>query len=330
MTRLTFGVDIGGMSIKAGIVDGTGKLLCRAAVATEPESLSQEAIMARTADLLTSLMLQEGLEPSELDAIGMGAPGTSENETGRLIFAGNLPFRNTPMRRLLRQRFDLPVFLGNDANVAALAESRVGEGRGCDSSIVVTLGTGIGAGVVIQDRVYAGFNGAGCELGHMLLIKGGVPCTCGRRGCVEAYCAAPALMAQTKAASLAHPDSRLHQMIQAQGGQVDGRVVFDAREAGCPVAAAAVAQYMDYLADSLVNFINAYFPERLILGGGVSAQGEWFRQALEAMVLERCFDLGDLPQTSLALASLGNEAGMIGAAFFARDCLQDGLDGTRV
>lgn len=320
------GVDIGGMSVKVGLIREGGEIVLRDSVPTEAGSLNQEEIILRTASLIKDVAARAGVELQEIRAVGVGSPGTPDNRRGMVIFAGNLGFRCCPVREILSRELGLPVYLGNDANVAALAESRIGVGRGSHSSITITIGTGIGGGVILNDRVYAGFNGAGCELGHMVIHTGGVPCSCGRNGCLEAYAAAPALMRRTEEAAKVHPDSILARCIEKEGG-ISGKTIFDARLEGCPLAVETLQAYMDDLAEGLANYINCYFPERIILGGGVSKQGEWFRKELEEMTRRKCFEMGDLPQTEICLAQLGNEAGIVGAAFFAEDCLADGLCG---
>lgn len=320
------GVDIGGMSIKAGIIREDGSILRRDAVPTEVGKGDQIDILRRCIELCKRLVREEQLSLDDIAAVGVGSPGTPDVARGILIYAGNLNFRNCPIREILSEALRLPVFLANDANVAALAESRIGAGRGCKSSVTITIGTGLGGGVVLNDRVYAGFNGAGCEIGHMVIHTGGRPCTCGRKGCLEAYVAAPALISRTVEAAEAHPDSMLAALIRREG-KVTGKTLFDGAKTGCPTAVNLLNDYLDDFAEGLGNVINLYLPEKIILGGGVSKQGESFRAELEKRVLEKSFIIGSLPTTQLALAELGNEAGIVGAGFYAKDCLEDDTEG---
>lgn len=322
--RKTMGIDIGGMSIKAGIVTEEGEILAQAAIPTEAETSTGDQIIEATAKLILSLaeQLPEGMDG--IDAIGLGAPGTFDSEHGILLYVSNLPLSGMPICQMLSDACHRPVFLGNDANVAALAEARIGVGRDLKSSITVTIGTGIGSGVILNNRVYSGFNGAGCELGHTVIRAGGRHCGCGRNGCFEAYCSAASLIKLTQEAANAQPDSLLAREIW-EAGEITGKTVFDVRAKGCPVAQQVVEDYLDNFAEGLANLVNAFFPEAIILGGGLSRQGDWLRADLEKRMTEKSIDIGHLPRTKVLLAKLGPEAGIVGAGFFAQDCLDDGV-----
>lgn len=321
--RLFFGVDIGGTNVKAGIVDEAGTILCQDSVKTEADRHSAEAILDLVVDLFNDLSGR--LDPSEkILAIGVGSPGVVHKDRRRIVRAFNLPFANVDAASYLEEKLWLGTVVGNDANLAALAESRVGAGRGALSSITVTLGTGYGGGIVIRDRVYSGFNGAGCELGHTLLVEGGVACSCGRHGCVEAYCAAPALIRQTKEAGQKHPASILGQYVKSRQ-RVSGRTAFDLASDGCQVAQSVIDTYVRHNGEAIANFINAINPQRVLIGGGISHQGPAFIAAIEKVALAEAFLFDSIDNPVVLPATLGNDAGIVGAAMFALDAMDDHL-----
>ncbi|HHT44457.1 MAG TPA: ROK family protein [Fastidiosipila sp.] len=319
--RLLFGLDIGGTNIKAGVVDEAGTILIQDSVKTHADTNSAEDILSLGVELFNKLTTEIDVA-GKISAIGVGSPGVVHKDRRRIVRAFNLPFNNLDAASYLEEKLQLPVIVGNDANLAALAESRIGAGKGAVSSITVTLGTGYGGGIVINDRVYSGFNGAGCELGHTLLVEGGEPCSCGRNGCIEAYCAAPALIRQTKEAGEKDPDSKLGQYVAA-GHRVSGRTAFDFAADGCETAAGVIDRYVRHNGEALANFINSINPERIMVGGGISHQGPEFIAAIEKVALEEAF-LFDLIDNPVILpATLGNDAGIVGAAMFALDALDD-------
>ena len=196
----------------------------------------------------------------------------------------------------------------------------------CTSAVLITLGTGVGGGVILNDRVYSGFNDAGSELGHMVICMDGEPCTCGRQGCFEAYASAAALIRQTEQAMAEYPDSLLYEETTDEG-RVTGRTAFNAMKRGDAVAIGVVERYIRYIGEGLANIINVLMPEMIILGGGISNEGDHFLQRVKKATIERSFLHGNVEKPNFQLAALGNDAGIVGAALFARDCLQDGLPG---
>ena len=250
-----------------------------------------------------------GFAADQIKAVGLGLPGLVDNKTGYVIQTPNMPFDNTPIREMFQAEWDVPVYLGNDANCAALAEQVAGAAVGHDNVVLVTLGTGVGGGIIIGGRIYDGMRGAGAELGHTLLVMDGEPCTCGRRGCWEAYSSATALIRQACQAAARHPDSLL-----ARLADVNGKTVFDAADRGDETARAVVDRYCDYLGAGLVNIVNALAPEVILIGGGISRQGERLLAPVRRYVERNCFGGKDGAVPVIAPAKLGNEAGIIGAA----------------
>ena len=225
------GVDLGGMSIKAGAVNNKGEILFSDKVPTGRERYYTH-ILKDMADLCKNVVAGAGLEITDIESIGVGSPGIPNNKDGILISSNNLNFTNVPIKDELRKYFDMPVYLDNDANVAALAESVAGASHDVDHSVLITLGTGIGGGVIIDNKIYSGFNDAGSELGHMCIVHDGLQCSCGRKGCFEKYASASALISQTKEAIDVHPESKMNVMINGDLDKVDARTAFDARKLG--------------------------------------------------------------------------------------------------
>lgn len=311
----SIGIDLGGTNIKGALVSAQGEILKEHSVPT-CAPLGPEAVAARIGAVIEALCAGEA--PGSIGGVGVGCPGTVDDESGIVRLAANLGFANFDLRGALGAHTALPIRLGNDANVAALGEARFGVGRDAESAIVVTLGTGVGGGVVLGGRMLTGYTGAASELGHMVIAGGGEECTCGRRGCFEAYSSATALIRDTKRAMAAHPESLLH-TIAAENGGVDGRTAFAAKARGDAAGAAVVDDYIDHLADGLANLVNIFFPEVIALSGGVANQGEALLAPLRERVRTRSFGSKYAAKhTRLALCSLGYRAGVIGAAMLAQ------------
>lgn len=314
------GIDIGGTDIKYGLIDQDHAVLVRGKTKTHLSLGDQDRIIREMADHISRDLLKQGFSLSGIQAIGVASPGIVDDQAGEVRFAANLHFEHCPIRRLLERPFAVPIYLINDANAAALAEARMGAGRGSESSVTITLGTGVGSGVVLHNQLYTGFTGTGVEMGHMLIEIDGRPCKCGGRGCFEAYASATALMKDAQEAARIHPDSLLAQ----QFAQVppSAKLVYDTKAAGCPVAAAVIATYERHLALGLSSILDVYFPEKIILGGGVSAQGEAFCRRVAALAKQNAFQRGGLSLGDIVLAELGNAAGFMGAALYSEDRLQ--------
>lgn len=320
------GIDLGGTNIKAGVVDEMGNIISKDRMKTNADR-DQLEIVRDMAWLADKVIKQAGKDISEVEAIGIGSPGTPDNDTGCLIYANNLPFRNAPMRSEIRKQLDLPVFIDNDANVAALAESVVGGARGAGNSVAITLGTGVGGGVVINHRIYNGFNHAGCEVGHMVIMAGGEQCTCGRKGCFEAYASATALVRETEKAAKNNPDSILNTLIANNGGHADGRTAFVGMRKGDKAAADVVDFYIEMLAEGLGNVINGYMPEVIVIGGGVCNEGDALLLPVRERALKKTYLAPSVAAPRIELAQMGNDAGIVGAAMMAMNCLEDGIEG---
>ncbi len=303
------GIDIGGMTIKGIVLDAAGKALCEGVIETGCEESAQK-MCDNIAFLVNDMLERSGTEKSGA-SVGIGCPGCIDSANGVVLFAGNLGLKDFPLKKEIETRLDMPVRITNDANAAALGEARFGAGKDCPDSVLITLGTGVGGGVVIGGRLYEGYRSAGTEIGHTVIAYGGEPCTCGRRGCFEAYCSATALMRQTRRAMQAHPESKMWERYTPE--TVSGRTPFEYAEHD-EAAKQVTDEYISYLACGITNIANVFRPGVVMLGGGVSRQGERLTAPLQKLVDAEIFAGTDYAPVKIKCASLGNRAGAYGAA----------------
>jgi len=319
------GIDLGGTNIKAGVVDSEGKLINKLSIKTHAER-SMEEIIHDMGQLAADCIKDAGMEVSDIEAIGIGSPGTPDNKEGLLVYSSNLPFNKAPMRKLIREVIDLPVYIDNDANCAAMAEAVAGAAKGTKDSVTITLGTGVGAGVIVNGRIYSGFNQAGSEFGHTVLVSGGIQCGCGRKGCFEKYASASALARMTEETAAAHPDSVMNKLLE-ETGHSNAKIAFVAMRQGDKYAEELIDKYTDYLADGLANAINAFMPEVLVVGGGVCNEGDPLLIPMREKTMSRPYFGPGVPKTEIRLAQMGNDAGIVGAAMMGMTCVLDGKNG---
>ena len=302
------GIDIGGTNLKAGLVDEDGRLL--AVKTMKIREVSDPDALTGTLVALTRELAQEGGVPmEEIASVGAGVPGVVDIRTGSIVYTCNLPLRNIPLRKLFKRRLGLHLYVENDANCAALAEYYAGAGQGSKRFVTITLGTGIGAGIIHNGKIFHGGNGMAGEVGHTCIDYQGLPCPCGRRGCWEAYSSATALIRQARQAAAEHPESLL-----AGAEEITGKTVFDAADRGDETANAVVDRFCDYLGAGVTNIVNALAPEVILIGGGISRQGERLLAPVRRYVEKNCFGGKDGAIPIIAAARLGNDAGIIGAA----------------
>lgn len=304
------GIDLGGTNVAAGLVDEGGKLLEKASV---PCPRGPEPIAGAIAQAARLAAEKAGVEVSRARSVGLASPGNIDPERGVVFHAYNLELDHAPLADLVSQRLGLPALLENDANAAALGEYVSGAGMGHKSLVAVTLGTGVGSGAVLEGKLYTGFNYSGMEAGHTVIRRGGRACTCGRKGCWEAYASATGLITSTREAMEAHPDSGLWKVAPTLA-QVNGKTPFDAAQAGDTVAQAVLDEYMEDLGCGLANLINLLQPEVLCIGGGICAQGENLLAPLRAVLDREEFTKDSSRRTKVCVAQLGNDAGIVGAA----------------
>lgn len=304
------GIDLGGTNVAAGLVDEEGKLLGKASV---PCPRGAEAIADAIAEAARLAAAEAGLEVSGARSVGVASPGSIDPVKGVVLHAFNLGMDNVPLADMISQRLGLPAVLENDANAAALGEYVSGAGRGHRSLVAVTLGTGVGSGAVLDGKLYTGFNYAAMESGHIVIHRGGRACTCGRKGCWEAYASATGLIRSTREAMEAHPESGLWKEAPSLE-DVNGRTPFDAARAGDSVAQGVLDEYMEDLCCGLANLINVLQPEVLCIGGGISKQGENLLRPVQAVLDREEFTRDSAHRTKVCIAQLENDAGIVGAA----------------
>ena len=309
----TIGIDLGGTNIVASVVDDDYNIIGTSKTPTNSPRSADE-IFDDIADVCEEAVKTAGLTMEDIDSVGMGTPGTV-NQDGVIEFANNLAFNNVPARTMLAKRINKPeekVFIENDANCAALGEAYAGCGNGAKDFVAVTLGTGVGSGVIIGGKIVNGVNYAGGECGHMVIVVDGEQCSCGRKGCWEAYASATALIRQTKKAMEEYPDSLMHKLAKEEG-KVSGRTAFDAMRLGDIAGIKVVDDYIKYVACGLINIVNALQPEIICIGGGICNEGETLMKPLRRFVQSERYSIHSKIQTKIVKAELGNDAGVIGA-----------------
>lgn len=313
------GIDLGGTNIAVGVVDEHNQIIARASSKTKLENAEQVAdAMAETA---RAALQNAGITLNDVPWVGLGSPGTINKATGIIEFANNLPFKNTPMEQMLSQRLDgKKVLMENDANAAAFGEYMAGALTGADNAVAITLGTGIGGGVIINHKIYSGSNYAGAELGHTVIVVDGRPCTCGRHGCWETYASATGLIKTTKEYMEKAPkDSPLWTLVGGDLNKVNGRTAFDAMRQGDPVGKQVVDEYIKYLSVGIINMINIFQPDILCIGGGISNERETLMAPVREYVEREQYAMNSAKKTVVCRAELGNDAGIIGAALLGKE-----------
>lgn len=313
------GIDLGGTNIAAGIVDENYNIIKKASTPTNA-GRPADVITADIAALCKKLVDDLGISMDEIGSIGIATPGSANCETGEILYANNLPFSHYPMQAKLSEALGTSkrVYIENDANAAAKAESVAGVAKGSKYSVMITLGTGVGGGIILDGQVYSGFNFAGAELGHMVIVKDGRECTCGRKGCWETYSSATGLIRTTREKIEAcRAEGRTTVMEEMIGGDLDrisGRTAFNAMRQGDEAGKEVVEEYISYLATGLVNIINIFQPNVLSIGGGISNEGDFLIDLLHDRVFAETYSRDGTPQCELKIATLKNDAGIIGAA----------------
>ena len=304
------GIDLGGTNIAVGLVDENSKIVHSDSVPTLKERHWSE-IIRDMADLALKVVADSGHTLDEVKAVGIGCPGSIDKANGMVVYSNNIVMDHVPMAEEIRKYIDKPVFLENDANAAALGEYAI-YGEGVDSFVFMTLGTGVGGGIILNGKVWSGFNGAGAEIGHQTLIYNGKPCTCGRRGCLEVYASVTALIQQTKDAMEEHPESMMNQWFKDHG-KVNGRTAFECAKAGDPAAIAVRDRYIEYVAEGICSIVNVLQPEILSIGGGISREGDTLLDPIKAYFAVNDYNK-HMKKTDIRIAKLFGDAGIVGAA----------------
>lgn len=313
LTRYYVGIDIGGTDIKGAIIDETGFFLAKQKASCDA-ALGSSQVVENITGLVNALLAEAELSIEDTQGIGIGCPGVINGEAGVVTYSNNLKWRSVPLVALLQKHFPVPMRLTNDANAAAVGEVRFGSGKQYHDAVLVTLGTGLGGGIVIDGKLFEGNQSAGAEIGHMVIQRDGELCTCGRHGCFEAYGSATGLIREAKKAALAHPKSKMWSMLpDGNLDKMNARIPFDCRHDD-EVAAHVVHEYIVWLSEGIANIINIFRPQVIMLGGGVSNEREGLLAPLREQLKGKSFG-GDIgPTTEIVVAQLGNDAGVFGAA----------------
>ncbi len=306
------GVDVGGTNIATGIMTKEGKLLAKTSVKTlgfrAPEEITKDIYKT-----IETVMRETEIPLPEIGGIGLGIPGCFDNTTGQVIETNNMNLSDFNLFAELKKYIDKPMRMANDANCAALGETVYGAAKGYSDVIMTTIGTGIGGGFVCNGKVYDGFNGAAMEVGHMCIEREGKPCNCGRCGCWEQYASATALVNLTKEIMAQEPDSAMHSYVAQNGGEVNGRTVFDCAKKGDAAANKVVDTFVDALATGLTDLINLFQPAVIIVGGGVSNEGAYLLDKVQKAAQAHSYASTKIAGAEFRKAALGNDAGIIGA-----------------
>lgn len=308
------GIDLGGTNIAAGLVGEDASLKNHLSIPTKSGRSARE-IVRDMAGLARKAAALYGIDWKDIEAVGIGVPGTANRDTGMVEYANNLGFYKEPIVPMLEEELPgKPIRFDNDANAAAWGEYLAGSGKGSKSMLAVTLGTGIGGGIILDGKIFQGVNYAAGEFGHFVIDRNGLECNCGRKGCFEAYASATALIAQTKEAMKENPDSLLWELCGGDPGLVEGKTLFDGVRKQDKTAKRVLDRYIEYLSAGLVNLINIFQPELICIGGGISKAGDLLLKPLKEIVDREDYARTSRVRTRLAVAELDNDAGLIGAA----------------
>ncbi len=307
----SIGIDIGGMSIKIGLVDDEGEIKEQVRFKT---AKTAEECTSDMVENISNLLDKYSLTIKDVRGIGIGCPGAVSREAGEVVHLPNLGWQNFPLKKELQKHFNTEIILSNDANVAALGEAIYGVAKDYKLVVMFTLGTGVGGGMVIDNKLFEGGWSRGAELGHITLYLDGEPCTCGRTGCIERYVSATALMEQTRKAMLEDKNSSMWDYVKGDIEKVDGRTAFDCSKSGDVSAIKVVDTYVKYLSESILNMLNIFRPEAFIIGGGISGEGDYLINKVKAYCEKFDYGYKNAPRTEILVATLGNDAGIIGAA----------------
>lgn len=307
------GVDLGGTNIAVGVVSEDLKIVGRGKVKTKCPRPAAE-IFDDIAVAVDMAVKDAGISMDEVSSIGVGTPGSVNKDNGYIEFANNLGFNQVPAKKMLEERLGKTVYLDNDANCAALGEAIAGVGKGVGNFVAVTLGTGVGSGIIVNGKIVGGVNYAGGEMGHTVIMVNGKQCNCGRKGCWEQYASATALIAQTKEAMLKNIESKMWQITNGSIDNVSGRTAFDAMRLGDEAAKEVCDNYIYYVSVGIINIINTFQPEFVCIGGGISHEGDTILNPIKKHIDNERYSIHSSKQSKIVAAELGNDAGIFGAA----------------
>ena len=308
---IAIGIDIGGMSIKGAAVDSNGRVYEKFSMPFIKGEPGEETIR-KLAEIVKEYIAANGLE-NKIAGIGLGSPGTLDIKNGIVNYANNLGWEDLHVADIFHEVVPYPVRLTNDANAASLGEAKFGAGRSYESIIMLTLGTGVGGGIIINGKLYEGNQGKGAELGHSVIVVDGEQCTCGRKGCLETYASATALIRETKKAMHSNRRSMLWKLCP-DIDLVSGKIPFEAAKKGDKVAIDVLDNYIKYLGEGILNFCNIFRPNVIVLSGGIANAGDYLFDRVNKYVKDRNYGYKMTPEVKIVPAELGYDSGKIGAA----------------
>ncbi|MDR3259654.1 MAG: ROK family glucokinase [Fusobacteriaceae bacterium] len=311
--KYKIGIDIGGTNIKMGVVNDKNEIIAKKSIKTDVK-LGYIKIIKNMANAIKELLYLHKIDLNNCISIGIGCPGTVNFKTGEILFAANLLWEGVPLAEELKKNIDLPIKVSNDANCAALGEAIAGGAKGVHNMVLITLGTGVGGGVIIDGKIYEGGSPGGVELGHTVLVVDGEQCTCGRKGCFEAYASATALIRDTKRAAEKNPNSLINELCSKNLSKINGLTPFEAARLGDEEGIAIIDRYIMHLAEGIIDIVNIFRPEKILLSGGIANQGDALIEPLKKYVKKYTFAGDKIHVADIKQATLGNDAGIIGAA----------------
>lgn len=312
------GIDLGGMSAKGAVFSLNGEIICEDKVETNAENGFEKTVQSLS-ELTKNLSKKAGIIFENIQAIGVGAPGVVDSTSGFVLRWTNFGWNDAPLASYLTKLTQKKVVVANDANVAALGEAYFGATAQYQSSILLTIGTGIGGGMVFDGKLIEGYKSAGAELGHITIREGGIPCACGRKGCYEKYASASALIQQTRHAMVENLNSEMWNIVEGKIERVDGSTAFIAARRGDECAQKVIEQFVGYLSEGIADFVNILRPEAIVLGGGIANEGELLFEPLRKAVDKRTYIAMDIVPLKIVGAKLGNKAGIYGAYLLAKN-----------
>lgn len=307
------GVDLGGTKIAVGVVNENYEIIKQDSIKTMIER-KPEVVIDDMANLVKKVIADASLTIEDIEWVGIGSPGSINSNDGIIERANNLRWFNIPIVEMMKQRLNCHVHVENDANAAAYGEYVAGAAKDADISVMITLGTGVGGGIIMNNKIYTGFNFAAAEIGHMVIEFDGRQCTCGRKGCFETFSSATGLINTTIEYMQNNKDSMMWKLVEDDISNVDGRTAFDGKRAGDKTATEVVDKYIKYLSCGVANVINILQPNMLCIGGGISKEGDYLLNPLKELVRSQMFIEEGGAMTEIVIASLQNNAGIIGAA----------------
>lgn len=307
------GVDLGGTNIGVAIVSEEGKIIRKASTPTMNQRPIEE-IIRDMAMLCLDIIKQADISQDQISSVGIGSPGIVDSDAGVILYANNLKIKDSPVAKTFQKYFDKPVYLENDGNAAAYGEYISGAGVLYKDLVAITLGTGVGGGIILDGKIIPGSFHAGGELGHIVISVDGPLCSCGRSGCWETFSSATGLIREAKLEAEKNPTSMLNTILKGNLSRMNAKIPFDAAQAGDDVAIELIRNYIKYLAVGLVNIVNIFQPQVIVLGGGISGQKEKLLIPLKKEMIKQIYGGEKAFKTEIKIAELGNDAGLIGAS----------------